>query len=267
MADIAAAGREFIRLLGIQERLRSPGGCPWDRQQTKEDILKYLLAEAYELADAVADNSPGSIREELGDLLYQILFISSIAEEEGDFDLAGVLGDIAAKMIRRHPHVFESLKVNSIAEINSNWVRIKNEKENNHQTTGFFDRIPRSQPALARAQKVTERAANVGFDWKSRVEILEKIEEELNELKRVVRLDERDSLAKEAGDLMFSVMNFCRFIGVDAEKTLHETTSRFIARFNYIEEKLAGEGNTLEAASVDEMNRLWEEAKAVGLGG
>lgn len=267
MADKAEAGREFSRLLGIQERLRSPGGCPWDRQQKKEDILEYLLEEAYELADAVEERDSGSIREELGDLLYQILFISGIAEEEGDFDIAGVLADIAAKMIRRHPHVFDSLTVNSIAEINSNWVRIKQEKEDNHRKAGFFDRIPRSQPALARAQKVTARAAKVGFDWTNRVEILEKIEEELNELKDAVRLEEPDRLAKEAGDLMFSIMNFCRFIGVDAEKTLQETTSRFIARFSHIEERLASEGKTLEDASVDEMNRLWEEAKELGLGG
>lgn len=267
MGDRAEAGREFISLLGILEKLRSPGGCPWDRQQRKEDIIKYLLDEAYELADAVAENAPDAIKEELGDLLYQILFISSIAEEESGFDIAGVLALVSEKMIRRHPHVFDSLTVNSIAEIADNWVRIKNEQENNHEKTGFFNRIPRSQPALARAQKVTQRAATVGFDWSTSGEILEKITEELKELKETARLGQPDLMAKEAGDLLFSVMNFCRFIGVDAEKTLQETTSRFIARFNYLEEKLAREGKTLEAATLDDMNRLWEEAKERGVGG
>lgn len=268
MTDKSNAGKEFVSLLEILEKLRSPGGCPWDREQTKEDIAKYLLEEAYEVADAVAENSASSIREELGDLLYQILFIADIAREDGQFDIREVIADISAKMIRRHPHVFASLPVNSVAEVKSNWVRIKNDLENrNGKGAGFFERLPRSQPALSRAQRITEKAALVGFDWQNATAVLEKIEEELDEFKEALKLGRPERLVHEAGDLIFSAMNLCRIIGVEAETALKEATERFIARFGYIEEKIAGQGKTLQDASLEEMDGFWNEAKSLELGG
>lgn len=266
MTDKADAGEGFVRLLQIMEKLRSPGGCLWDRQQKKEDIVKYLLEEAYEVADAVAENSLLSIKEELGDLLYQILFIASIAREEGQYDIADVMADISAKMIRRHPHVFASLAVSSVAEVKSNWVRIKNELENHPgKNTGFFARLPKSQPALSRAQRITEEAAAVGFDWNNAAEVLEKVEEELNELKEALRSGQGERQRHEAGDLLFSAMNLCRIMGVEAETALKEATERFISRFGYIEEKLASQGQTLQEASLEEMNGFWHEAKSLEL--
>ncbi|MDI6726343.1 MAG: nucleoside triphosphate pyrophosphohydrolase [Smithellaceae bacterium] len=268
MTDKSNAGNEFVRLLEILEKLRSPGGCPWDREQTKEDLAKYLLEEAYEVADAVAEDSVSSIREELGDLLYQILFIADIAREDGQFEITEVIADIAAKMIRRHPHVFASLPVNSVAEVKSNWMRIKNEVENrNGKGEGFFERLPRSQPALSRAQRITEKAALVGFDWPNAAGVLEKIDEELDELKEALSLGETERLKQEAGDLIFSAMNLCRITGVEAETALKEATERFISRFGYIEEKITGQGKTFQEASLEEMDGLWNEAKSLELGG
>ncbi|MDZ4165268.1 MAG: nucleoside triphosphate pyrophosphohydrolase [Smithellaceae bacterium] len=268
MTDKSDAGREFVRLQEILEKLRSPGGCPWDREQTKEDIAKYLLEEAYEVADAVAENSVSSIREELGDLLYQILFIADIAREDGQYDIMEVIADISAKMIRRHPHVFASLSISSVAEVKSNWVRIKNEVENrNGKDTGFFERLPRSQPALSRAQRITEKAALVGFDWQNATEVLEKIEEELDEFKEALKSGKPERLGHEAGDLIFSVMNLCRITGVEAEVALKEATERFISRFGYIEGKITGQGKTLQDASLEDMNGFWNEAKSLESGG
>lgn len=266
MADFREVGREFISLLDILARLRGPEGCPWDCRQGKEDVLRYLLDEAYELADAVNEDSPAAIKEELGDLLYQILFIARIAEEERLFDLKDVLSEIKAKMVRRHPHVFETPRTRSVEEIKFHWVKIKEEKENNHKNDNFFARIPKSQPALLRAQKVTERAAEIGFDWDSPLSICDKIAEELAELNEALRQNNQELLKKEAGDLIFSVMNLCRFSGLNAEEVLQETTDRFVRRFDYMKEKLTETGRTLGEASVTELNRLWEEAKAGEIG-
>jgi len=254
--------QRFTNLRGILRRLRSPEGCLWDRQQKKEDIGRYLLDESYEVLDAINAGSPAELREELGDLLFQILLLAQIAEEAGEFDIAEVLDEIGAKMIRRHPHVFGNREVSSVADIKANWEEIKrNEEKKYDHHESLLDKIPRSMPALMRAQKITALAAKVGFDWPNAQEVLAKIEEELSELKAAIKTGEQQHIAEETGDLFFSLVNLCRFFPMDAEQTLAKTILKFSSRFFYIEEKLKERGETPAEATLEEMDRLWNEAK------
>jgi MazG family protein len=253
---------KYLReLLEIIRKLRSGGGCPWDREQKKEDIARCLLEEAYEVLDAIEDASPEALREELGDLLFQILFLTVIAEERKDFSLTDIMKDVARKMIRRHPHVFGDKKVTTVEEVKLNWQQIKKEVENKGACSGFFDDIPRSLPALALAQKVTQKASTVGFDWNHSKEVLQKIEEELAELKTALRTKQYDAVREEIGDVLFSVVNLSRFVKIGAEEALRNTTKKFMERFFFIENRLSVQGKTLEEASLEEMDRLWNEAK------
>jgi len=252
----------FTNLRDILRRLRSPEGCLWDRQQTKEDIGRYLLDESYEVLDAIASGSPSELREELGDLLFQILFLARIAEEAGEFDIVEVLDEIGAKMIRRHPHVFGGREVNSVADIKANWEEIKRTEEKKYEKhLSLLDKVPRSMPALMRAQKMTALASKVGFDWPNAREVLAKIEEELEELKAALTSGQQEQIAEETGDLLFSLVNFSRFFSLDAEQALSGTISKFSSRFLYIEEKLKERGKTPADASLEEMDQLWNEAK------
>lgn len=256
------AAADFVDLLEILARLRSPrGGCPWDIRQTKEDIGRYLIEEAYELIDAVAEGDPRHQSEELGDLLFQILFISRISEERGEFDISAVLKGIAGKMIRRHPHVFGEKKVNTVGEVKANWEKIKRDLEGREKPAGLLSGISRSLPALARAQKITEKAAAVGFDWPDRDGVFGKIEEELGELREALKAADAEGVQEEIGDLLFSMVNLSRFTGVYAEVALAGSIRKFMARFAYIEKRLKEEGKTPEGATLEEMDRLWDESK------
>jgi tetrapyrrole methylase family protein/MazG family protein len=259
------AETSLTRLLDIIEKLRSPDGCLWDRKQKKEDIVKYLLEETYELVDAIDAGSPQDLKEEMGDVLFQILFLARIAEEAGEFTISDVMEYVAEKMIRRHPHVFGNITVKNIEEIKTNWEDIKKHSENRHtDSSGFFDRIPRSLPSLTRAQKVTEKASRVGFDWDRAEDVLVKIEEELHEFKSALNFNDTHSIREEIGDLLFSLVNLCRFVNVNAEEALSASLAKFIERFSYIEKKLVEQGKSLSDASLNEMDVLWNEAKIKG---
>ncbi len=254
--------RPFINLIEIIRRLRSPEGCLWDRQQKKDDIGRYLMAESYEVLDAIEDESPAELKEELGDLLFQILFLAQLAEEAGQFDIDDVLDEITAKMIRRHPHVFGNRDVKTVADIKANWEDIKRNEEKKYENhRSLLDKIPRSMPALMRAQKITELASKAGFDWPDAQGVIAKIEEELSELKAAIKAGGQKNIEEETGDLFFSLVNLCRFFSMDAEQSLQKTILKFNTRFFYIEEKLKQLGKSPGEASLEEMDRLWNEAK------
>ena len=258
----AGAEERFRELLAIIARLRGPDGCPWDRTQQKADIGRYLIEEAYEVLDALELSSPENVREELGDLLFQILFLARMAEEAGEFNIAGVLTEIIAKMIRRHPHVFGDATVATVEEVRTNWERIKTEVEHKERKKSpLCDGIPRSLSTLARAQRITTRAAEAGFDWPDAAGVLNKVEEEVAEFRAALETKDPKRMQDEAGDLLFTLVNLCRFVRVDAEAALRSSLRKFIDRLSHIERKLAAEGKTPEETSPADLDRIWEEAK------
>jgi tetrapyrrole methylase family protein/MazG family protein len=256
------AEEKFRDLLDLVARLRSPEGCPWDRSQKREDLGRYLIEEAYEVLEAMEGTSAEWLREELGDLLFQILFLARIAEEEGEFDMTAVLGGITEKMIRRHPHVFGNTKVANVEAFRSNWEQIKKELEHKgEEEPRLSDGIPRSLSTLARTQRITDRAAAVGFDWEDTAAVLKKVEEEIAEFRAALETKNQTALNEEAGDLLFTLVNLCRFAGVDAEAALRASLGKFTRRFAYIEQALAGRGKTPVESTLAEMDGLWDEAK------
>ncbi|MGZ3580024.1 MAG: nucleoside triphosphate pyrophosphohydrolase [Syntrophales bacterium] len=252
----------FRTLLQTIRKLRSKDGCLWDREQKKEDMAKYILEETYELIDAIENGSPAALKEEMGDLLFQVFFLAHISEEAGDFKLPDIMKDVTEKMIRRHPHVFGDTTVKNIDEIKNNWEDIKrNIEKRNENARGLFDKIPRSLPALERAQKVTAAASKVGFDWVRTEDVLAKIEEELNEFKSSLAANDCKCIREEIGDLLFSLVNISRFVNVNAEESLKASIAKFIDRFSYVQEKLAEQGKDPARASLKEMDDLWNESK------
>jgi tetrapyrrole methylase family protein / MazG family protein len=250
------------RLREVVRTLRSKEGCPWDREQKKEDLGRYLIEEAYEVIEAIEKESSADLREELGDLLFQIVFLSRMAEEKGEFSLEDVIADSEIKMIRRHPHVFGKAKVESVADVKENWAVIKEKEGKPVSVCGKrFEGITKALPALLKAQKITQEAAKVGFDWEDREDVLKKVDEELRELKAAIKTGHPGRVEEEMGDMFLSLVNLCRFLNVDAETALRKTLNKFTARFSYIEEELQKIGKTPAEASLAEMDRLWEEAK------
>ncbi|MDD5712729.1 MAG: nucleoside triphosphate pyrophosphohydrolase [Smithellaceae bacterium] len=247
------------KLQEIIRKLRSPDGCLWDRKQTIRDVSRYLIEEAYEVVEAIEEKTPAAVKEELGDLLFQILFLACICEEQGAFNLDDITQEIAEKMIRRHPHVFGNRTVGSVEEIKANWREIKETLEN--KKPGFFDGIPLSLPALERAQRITARAAEVGFDWSGAPEVMEKVDEEIIELRTALIAKDQAKIAEETGDLLFTLVNLSRFTNVNAEAALRGTVGKFTRRFGRIEEKLAASGKTPAEATLAEMDALWDEIK------
>ncbi len=255
-------GRKFQRLVEIMARLRAPGGCPWDREQTFESIKSYLLEETYEVMEAIDNRDWRSLAEELGDLLLQTVFFAQIAGEEGRFTIADSLDAIAEKLIRRHPHVFADGDAKTPVEVKQRWEEIKRgEDAEKGKTPGrLLDRVPKTLPALMEAQRLSDRAASVGFDWESPDQVLPKLEEELGELAEARRLGGAEEVAHEIGDLLFALVNLARQLDVDAEQALRAANARFRARFGYIEDKLNAQGR-LGRVSLEELDKLWEEAK------
>jgi len=261
MKPTAASEEKFRELLSLIARLRGPDGCPWDRKQKKADIGRYLIEEAYEVLEAL-EGPPDHLREELGDLLFQILFLVRMAEEVGEFNIADLLGEITAKMVRRHPHVFGDATVASVEEVHTNWERIKAEVERKGKNgSPLCDGIPRSLSTLAKAQRITARASEAGFDWKDAAGVLDKVEEELAEFRAALETKDPERMKEEAGDLLFTLVNLCRFARVDAEAALRSSLRKFTDRFSDIERKLAARGMTPRDSSQAEMDRIWEEAK------
>jgi nucleoside triphosphate diphosphatase len=256
-----AAGKTFAELVRIMERLRGPGGCPWDREQTRESIKPYLIEEAYEVAEAIEDNNIDDLRAELGDLLLQVVFHAEMAREEGLFTITDVIQSISDKLIRRHPHVFGDKEVSDSAEVLRNWARIKADERKDREDRSTVSGVPRALPALLRAHRLSEKASRVGFDWEQASEVLEKVREELSELQAAVELADRSEAEAELGDLLFALTSLGRHLNIQAEDALQRANDRFIRRFRYVEERLAERQQDVHETSVQEMNSLWEEAK------
>ncbi len=251
-------------LVSVMKKLRSEKGCPWDREQTHSTLKKYLVEESAELMDAIDDDDKEGICEELGDLLMHIVFHSQIAAENGHFDFDDVARIITEKMVRRHPHVFSDRKAENSDDVVKLWDDIKKKEKSSRNS--LMDGVPRHLPSLLRAHEIQRKAAKVGFDWSNSQQILEKIDEEIAELKEAVRKGNESEINDEIGDLLFSVVNLARFRKAEsAEDIMARTIQKFERRFRYIEEKLSGKGKSPEDSSIDEMEKLWKEAKVKGL--
>ena len=258
-----AAGEKFQRLVDIMGRLRSPEGCPWDREQTFDTLKPYLLEETYEVLEAVDARDWAALAEELGDLLLEVVFLAQLASEEGRFTVADALDRIHEKLVRRHPHVFGTAQADTPAEVKRRWDQIKAAERESKGVAGegLLATVPRNLPALVEAERVASRAAEVGFDWQNADQVLEKLEEELAELAQARQGSDREELESEMGDLLFVLVNLARFLKVDPEQALRKTNRRFRERFGYLERKLAEQGKPLGEATLDEMEALWQEAK------
>jgi len=266
MESINEAQKELLELVALLRKLRAPGGCPWDRKQTPRDIGRYLLDEAYEVCDALAGTDALHVREELGDLLFQILFIAEIASEAGQYTLVDVLREIKEKMIRRHPHVFGDVRVGSAGEVKSLWQEIKKrERADKGRDENPFVNIPRALPALKRAQKITAAASVLGFDWPDAESVRLKLKEELGELDRALKDANARKIEEETGDILFTLVNLSRFMNVDAEDALTGCVEKFLRRFSYIASELQARGRTPHQSSLAEMDALWDEAKEKGI--
>jgi nucleoside triphosphate diphosphatase len=266
---------DIRRLIEIMAALRDPiAGCPWDVEQTFASIVPFTIEEAYEVADAVERGSTDDLREELGDLLLQVVFHARMAEEAGLFDFGGVVEAITAKLVRRHPHVFGDANARNPAAVKELWGRIKAEEKRAKSESragrglaaddrsGALDGVPLALPGLTRAMKLQEKAGKVGFDWNDVRAVLEKIREEVVEVEAEIATGSPQSLSAEVGDLMFAVVNLARHLKVDPEAALRGANAKFERRFAHIENRLAERGRTPESASLDEMESLWVEAKA-----
>ena len=258
--------RDIARLLEIMAALRTPeSGCPWDLQQDFASIAPYTIEEAYEVADAIERGDLDHLREELGDLLLQVVFHARMAEECGAFDFGAVTEAITSKLLRRHPHVFGDLGRHSPAEVQGLWARIKAEEKRARgaaPSQGVLADVPIALPALTRALKLQEKASGVGFDWNDPRAVLAKIREEADEIEQALETKDQLEVASEIGDLLFAVVNLARHASADPEAALRQTNAKFERRFRFIEQKLAEKGRTPAGASLEEMDRLWDEAKA-----
>jgi len=253
----------FTELLEIMARLRGENGCPWDRDQTHESIKPYLVEEAYEVLEAIDEQDLAKLKEELGDLLLQIVFHAQMAEEAGAFSMRHVLAAINEKLIRRHPHVFGQRKAETAQEVLFNWEQIKQtERRKWNDRASVLDGVPRELPALLRAHRLQEKASRVGFDWTEAQEVFRKVEEELAELRAAMDGREADRVEAELGDLLFALVNLARWLAIEAEDALRATNSKFRRRFAHLEEEARQRGVPLEKMGPAEMDALWEEAKS-----
>ncbi len=248
------------RLLAIMRRLRDPdGGCPWDLEQDFHSIAPYTIEEAYEVADAIAREDPAALKEELGDLLLQVVYHSQMAEERGWFDFREVAEAVSDKMVRRHPHVFGDRRIADAGEQRRHWEELKAQEQGG--TPSLLDGLPQAVPALLRARKLQERAARAGFDWPDTAGVLAKVEEELGELRRAIAQEDRSAAQRELGDLLFSLVNLARWLACDAEDALRDANRRFERRFRTMEELARARGRTLSAMDAQELESLWQMAK------
>jgi MazG family protein len=248
----------FEKLCEIVAKLRAPGGCPWDREQTHESLLPALIEEAYEVAGAVRANDNANFREELGDLLLLIVMHAEIARESDRFDINGVLEDVTGKLIRRHPHVFGKSDARDSGVVLKQWESIKRAEKNGKH---YLDDLPVALPALVRAQKAQSKVARVNFDWAEVRDVIAKVVEEIQELKQAVLEQDRKSIEDEVGDLLFAVVNLARKCKLDAESALQAATDKFVARFNQLETELNARGKKLGDVDLAEMDAIWDQIK------
>lgn len=246
-------------LVEIVRILRAPGGCPWDGEQTHQSIRRNLLEEAYEAAEAIDQDSPEHLREELGDVLLQVVFHASIEEDAGRFDLNAVADGVCRKLIYRHPHVFGDVAVSSTGEVLSNWEELKKKEKGQATQADAVDAVARSLPALWRAEKVQKKAAKVGFDWDNVSGAMDKLSEETEELRAAI--DGDGDVAEELGDLLFAAVNAARFLEVDPEDALHAASDKFSARFRRVEERVLASGRRMEDLSLQELDAIWKQIK------
>jgi tetrapyrrole methylase family protein/MazG family protein len=256
-------------LVGIVARLRAPGGCPWDREQTNKSILSCLLDESYEFFEAVDEDDPEKMCEELGDLLLQVVLHAQIASESAAesraFDIERVSRGISDKLIRRHPHVFGDVTASSSGEVIRNWERIKKSEYGEERRKYMTDDIPPALPALFRAEKMQRRVAQVGFDWSDTAPVLDKVEEEFREFREALESGDAGHAEEELGDILFALVNVGRHSKISAENALRVATSKFEKRFRYVEDKFRELGKDMREATLEEMDAYWEESKARGL--
>ena len=247
----------FQRLLNIMDDLRAQ--CPWDKKQTMQSLRHLTIEETYELGDAILDNDLQEVKKELGDLLLHIVFYAKIGSETGDFDIADVANGVCDKLIIRHPHIYGDVKVDNEEDVKRNWEKIKL-KEGNKSVLGG---VPKSLPALVKASRIQDKAAGVGFDWDNIDDVFAKVKEEIEELHAEVKAQKHTAIEAEFGDVLFSLINYARFLKVNPEDALERTNKKFIARFQYLERKASESGKSLRDMTLAEMETYWQEAKGV----
>lgn len=250
---------EFGKLVEAVQRLRGPGGCPWDREQTHESLKRYVIEETYEVIDAIDSGEPAKLEDELGDFILQALLHAQIAGESGQFDIADVCRKIREKLVRRHPHVFGDVEISGVDDVLHNWEQIKSEEYEHRKSV--LDGVPASLPALMRAAKISKKAARTGFDWPDVESIIVKLKEETAELEEAIDRGDDAQIKDEIGDLLFTIVNIARFRRVDPEEALRDMLARFIRRFQSIEQKAEETGRGIGAMTLEEMDRIWDEAK------
>ena len=245
----------FERLLNIMDDLRAK--CPWDKKQTMESLRHLTIEETYELGDAILSNDLQEVKKELGDLLLHIVFYAKIGSETNSFNIADVANGVCEKLIERHPHIYGDVQVNNEEDVKRNWEKIKLKEGNK----SVFGGVPKSLPALVKATRIQDKAAGVGFDWDNIDDVFEKIKEEIDELHAEVKAQQQSNIESEFGDVLFSLINYARFLKVNPEDALERTNRKFIARFQYLEEKATAQGKSLKDMTLQEMETYWQEAK------
>lgn len=249
---------QFAELVDIVKRLKAPDGCPWDREQTNASLLPYFLEEAYEVMESVDNENWQELKEELGDILLHAVFQAAIAEENGHFNIEDSLKNVNEKLVRRHPHVFGDAKANEAFHAKQNWEAQKH-KEKDRESR--LDGVPKTLPALVRAQRLQQKASYAGFDWDKVEQVWDKIHEEIQELKEAQSNDVKDHITEEIGDVLFAVVNLARYLDIPAEDALRMTNQKFTDRFSKVEEGIKAQGKELEDATLEEMDAIWEMAK------
>jgi len=252
---MSGAGKAFERLVGIMDDLRDK--CPWDKKQTIQTLRQLTIEETFELTDAITDNDWKGIREELGDLMLHLVFYSKIGTEQGQFTLEEAINGVCEKLISRHPHIYGDVKVDNEEDVKRNWEKLKLKEGKESVLAG----VPRSLPAMVKAMRLQEKAKQTGFEWDTREQVWEKVEEETRELLEVVDTDQPDKVEEEFGDLLFSLVNYARFLQVDPENALERTDKKFIHRFTSMEKIASGEGRDLSSMSLEEMDAIWNRIK------
>ncbi|WP_421874116.1 nucleoside triphosphate pyrophosphohydrolase [Marinoscillum sp.] len=253
----------FDRLLTIMDELRE--NCPWDKKQTMETLRHLTIEETYELGDAILENDLEEVKKELGDLMLHMIFYARIGSEKGAFDVADVLNEVCEKLIRRHPHIYGDTKAEDEQAVKENWEKIKLKEKGNKSVLGG---VPTSLPAMVKAMRIQEKARGAGFDWEKKEQVWEKVEEEMNEFMAEFNLEDenqidREKAQNEFGDLLFSLINYSRFIDINPEEALERTNKKFIKRFNYLESESKKDGKTLSEMTLEEMDKYWNEAKSL----
>jgi XTP/dITP diphosphohydrolase len=256
-AELDPKAAAFLRLLTIMDELRA--GCPWDREQTKESIRHLTLEESFELSEAILSNDYNEIRKELGDVLLHIVFYAKMADELSHFNITDVINGLCEKLIHRHPHIYADTQVSNSDEVKENWEQLKLQEKGAKRV---LEGVPKGLPALLKAIRIQDKARSVGFDWDQTEQVFDKVQEEIGELHEVIRnAGKKEDIEDELGDVLFSLVNYARFIGINPEDALEKTNRKFIYRFNYIEEKVNASGKKMGEVPLAEMELLWQEAK------